>query len=76
VFATLVLFENLAERKLDIALAKVSDDFEENFNPDDSIYKAFVKACSIRVWRRKTREEIKTNLRKKLTEEFKKEYKE
>ena len=77
-FAALIHFKDLAETRLDEAIEIVVADTDNNymFDAEDPIYKAYVKACSMRVWRRNIREEIKKGLKNTLTQEFKRKFKE
>jgi len=72
-FATLVLFEDL-EAKFVLALEKCTDRNELPDDIDAQLVKAYEEACRMRAWRRNTKSEIEITLKKKLTEEFKKEY--
>ena len=72
----MVHFKDLAETRLDEAIERVVANNDYIFDTEDPIYKAYAKASSMRVWRRNTREEIRKGLKKTLTEEFKRKYKE
>jgi hypothetical protein len=73
-FATLILFEDLYEEFSGAITAMLRED--DGLLPSNTkeLVRAYKEACRMRIWRKKTKNEIEKTIKAKIIDEVKKEY--